>query len=125
MNGEAGYYDVFLADESRHPEKCVCIVLFVSRKMRTQRPVCSDGLGASTARKGRRDASIDRHMEVCGRLVAPPVFKTGEAEHLGLAGSIPVRLRQRLSPGFTPMTTQSFQTPERPIAALTRPCGHA
>jgi L-seryl-tRNA(Ser) seleniumtransferase len=25
--------------------------------------------------------------------VAPPVFKTGEVEHLGLAGSIPVRLR--------------------------------
>ena len=64
-------------------------------------------------------------MEAFGFLVVPPVFKTGEAEHLGLAGSIPVRLRQRLSPGFTPMTTQSFQTPERPIAALTRPCGHA
>jgi len=27
-------------------------------------------------------------------LVALPVFKTGEAEHLGLASSIPVRLRQ-------------------------------
>ena len=27
-------------------------------------------------------------------LVGPPVFKTGEAEHLGLAGSIPVRHRQ-------------------------------
>jgi hypothetical protein len=29
-------------------------------------------------------------------LVALPVFKTGEAEDLGLAGSIPVRLRQHL-----------------------------
>ena len=28
--------------------------------------------------------------------MALPVFKTGEAEHLGLAGSIPVRLRHRL-----------------------------
>ena len=33
--------------------------------------------------------------EAYRRLVALPVFKTGEAEHLGLAGSIPVRLRQR------------------------------
>ena len=29
-------------------------------------------------------------------LVATPVFKTGEVEHLGLAGSIPVRLRQNV-----------------------------
>lgn len=28
-------------------------------------------------------------------LVGAPVFKTGEAENLGLAGSIPVRLRHR------------------------------
>jgi hypothetical protein len=33
-------------------------------------------------------------MEAFGFLVVPPVFKTGEIEHLGLAGSIPVRLRQ-------------------------------
>ena len=33
-------------------------------------------------------------VEVSGHLVVPPVFKTGEAEHLGLAGSIPVHLRQ-------------------------------
>jgi L-seryl-tRNA(Ser) seleniumtransferase len=33
-------------------------------------------------------------MEASGFLVVPPVFKTGEAEYLGLAGSIPVRLRQ-------------------------------
>jgi hypothetical protein len=32
--------------------------------------------------------------EAFGFLVVPPVFKTGEIEHLGLAGSIPVRLRQ-------------------------------
>jgi len=32
--------------------------------------------------------------EAYRRLVALPVFKTGEVEHLGLAGSIPVRLRQ-------------------------------
>ena len=125
MSGEAGYYGSFLANESRHSKKRVCIGLCVSRKMHTQRPVCADGLSASTAHKRRRDASIDRHMEVCGCLVAPPVFKTGEAEHLGLAGSIPVRLRQRPSPGFTPMTTKSFQTPELPIAALTRPCCRA
>jgi hypothetical protein len=33
-------------------------------------------------------------MEAFGFLVVPPVFKTGEVEYLGLAGSIPVRLRQ-------------------------------
>ena len=42
-----------------------------------------------------------RHREASGFLVGPPVFKTGEIEHLGLAGSIPVRLRQ--------------QSPSRPI----------
>ena len=35
-------------------------------------------------------------VEVSGHLVVPPVFKTGEAEHLGLAGSIPVHLRQHV-----------------------------
>lgn len=33
-------------------------------------------------------------MEASGRLVGPPVFKTGERQILSLAGSIPVRLRQ-------------------------------
>src|SRR6476620_5431621 len=33
-------------------------------------------------------------MEVSGHLVVPPVFNTGEAEYLGLAGSIPVHLRR-------------------------------
>ena len=36
-------------------------------------------------------------MEAFGFLVVPPVFKTGEIEQLGLAGSIPVRLREPLS----------------------------
>ena len=44
-------------------------------------------------------ARHSRHGLVCaleafGFLVVPPVFKTGEIEHLGLAGSIPVRLRE-------------------------------
>jgi hypothetical protein len=33
-------------------------------------------------------------VEAFGFLVVPPVFKTGEIEQLGLAGSIPVRLRE-------------------------------
>ena len=33
-------------------------------------------------------------MEASGRLVGPPVFKTGEGSDRPLAGSIPVRLRQ-------------------------------
>jgi hypothetical protein len=33
-------------------------------------------------------------MEASGRLVGPPVFKTGERPIRSLAGSIPVRLRQ-------------------------------
>ncbi len=40
-------------------------------------------------------------MEAFGFLVVPPVFKTGEIEHLGLAGSIPVRLRESRRPGVT------------------------
>ncbi len=35
-------------------------------------------------------------MEAYGRLVGPPVFKTGERQSLSLAGSIPVRLRYLL-----------------------------
>ena len=38
--------------------------------------------------------------EASGFLVVPPVFKIGEVEHLGLAGSIPVRLRQPAAPSF-------------------------
>ena len=34
-----------------------------------------------------------RRREASGFLVGPPVFNTGETEYLGLAGSIPVRLR--------------------------------
>ena len=41
-------------------------------------------------------------MEASGRLVGPPVFKTGERPIWSLAGSIPVRLRHagetRVSP---------------------------
>ncbi len=40
------------------------------------------------------------HGEACGFLVVPSVFKTGEVEHLGLAGSIPVRLRRYLTARF-------------------------
>lgn len=40
--------------------------------------------------RGRR---VGSSVEASGFLVGPPVFKTGEAEYLGLAGSIPVRLR--------------------------------
>ena len=67
------------------------------RNKRTQRPVWPNGINDLTVREWQHDASISASTEVCGRLVAPPVFKTGEAEHLGLAGSIPVRLRQPLS----------------------------
>jgi len=37
-------------------------------------------------------------VEAFGFLVVPPVFKTGEIEQLGLAGSIPVRLRKPTTP---------------------------
>ena len=37
-------------------------------------------------------------MEASGHLVGPPVFNTGEVEYLGLAGSIPVRLRHTHPP---------------------------
>ena len=36
---------------------------------------------------------IRNTLEAYGRLVGPPVFKTGERQILSLAGSIPVRLR--------------------------------
>ena len=40
------------------------------------------------------DPRLQSTTEAYRCLVALPVFKTGEAEQLGLAGSIPVRLRQ-------------------------------
>lgn len=43
-------------------------------------------------------------MEASGFLVGPPVFNTGEAEYLGLAGSIPVRLRHTYLGSLTPAT---------------------
>lgn len=42
-------------------------------------------------------------MEASGFLVGPPVFNTGETEYLGLAGSIPVRLRHTFV-GLVPST---------------------
>ena len=77
--------------------KCVHFEPRTLRNKRTQRPVWPNGINDLTVREWQHDASISASTEVCGRLVAPPVFKTGEAEHLGLAGSIPVRLRQPLS----------------------------
>lgn len=53
-----------------------------------------------------------------GFLVGPPVFNTGEAEHLGLAGSIPVHLRhtsRRLRRGPEGSTTVSQDDPRRAI----------
>ena len=44
-----------------------------------------------SARYARRH--LGWRAEACGCLVALPVFKTGVAEDLGQAGSIPVRLR--------------------------------
>ena len=49
-------------------------------------------------------------MEVYAFLVGATVFKTGETEYLGLAGSIPVHLRHRLAP-------RSFHTPGTPPVA--------
>ena len=43
------------------------------------------------------DVKLSLPVEAFGFLVVPPVFKTGEIEYLGLAGSIPVRLRACLS----------------------------
>ncbi len=37
--------------------------------------------------------------EVSGHLVGLPVFKTGDAENLGVAGSIPVHLRAARTEG--------------------------
>ena len=78
-----------------------------------------DGAGAMIVkfRAGHR-ASFTRLAYPCGGpailrrggvrvLVGPPVFKTGEAEHLGLAGSIPVRLRQLSA--TTPRTEEGHE----------------
>ena len=55
--------------------------------------VSAAGGGAHLA-WGRRAGRAPRPAEASGCLVAPAVFKTDVAEHLGQAGSIPVRLRQ-------------------------------
>ena len=44
---------------------------------------------------GACERSVDWPTEAYAFLVGAPVFKTGEADHLGLAGSIPVRLRHK------------------------------
>jgi L-seryl-tRNA(Ser) seleniumtransferase len=49
------------------------------------------------------DRTLGLSVEAFGFLVVPPVFKTGEIEHLGLAGSIPVRLRSRWRRPVTPV----------------------
>ena len=54
--------------------------------------------------------SVSMRMEASGFLVVPPVFKTGEIEYLGLAGSIPVRLRQPL----VDVTREEGRGPGRP-----------
>ena len=46
----------------------------------------------------RRSGSVCAWLEAYACLVAAPVFNTGEVEHLGLASSIPVRLRRRPPP---------------------------
>ncbi len=52
-------------------------------------------------------------LEAFGFLVVPPVFKTGEIEYLGLAGSIPVRLRQVSEGGWE--STVTHVDPRRQI----------
>ncbi len=47
-------------------------------------------------------------MEAYGRLVGPPVFKTGERQSLSLAGSIPVRLRHRSDQGVRARSPVDF-----------------
>src|SRR5699024_12674234 len=46
-------------------------------------------------------------VEASEFLVGSPVFKTGEAEYLGLAGSIPVRLRQMRRPARAQSPTRT------------------
>ena len=51
--------------------------------------------------------------EASGSLVAPAVFKTDVAEHLGQAGSIPVRLRhprRRHEPATADLATQGARS---------------
>lgn len=47
---------------------------------------------------GRRVGYRGRGGEASGFLVVPTVFNTDEVEYLGLAGSIPVRLRHSRAP---------------------------
>ncbi len=76
----------------------------VHDRRRSTRPVPTAIRQRSTVRRSRTTTSpslrrcagpVPSAAEAYGCLVALPVFKTGEVEHLGLAGSIPVRLRAR------------------------------
>src|SRR5664280_29731 len=69
--------------------------LYAERGLRGSRGHSPDVCGRRVT--GAQPEWVRWGVEVSGHLVVPPVFKTGEAEHLGLAGSIPVHLRQ-LSP---------------------------
>ncbi len=60
-------------------------------------------------------------MEASGFLVGPPVFNTGEAEYLGLAGSIPVRLRHTSKGAAAPFArTKGALVSEDPRRAIPR-----
>jgi hypothetical protein len=51
-------------------------------------------------------------VEVYAFLVGVTVFKTGETEYLGLAGSIPVHLRHRPAPAVSvPLSGQPLPVP--------------
>ncbi len=67
---------------------------------------CSTGLSSVPALDPPAQvvgASILGHpREASGRLVGPPVFKTGERLTQSLAGSIPVRLRRWIKGGRLP-----------------------
>jgi len=61
-------------------------------------------------------------VEASGFLVGPAVFNTDETEHLGLAGSIPVRLRRALPRPAPRRRRLRAQTPwSGPHRALRRP----
>jgi hypothetical protein len=80
----------------------------------------SDWLLEPPALRRCTDMNAGQRLEEAYRcLVALPVFKTGEAEDLGLAGSIPVRLRQHLLAEDASRRATPFHapcgTPKRPV----------
>ncbi len=64
-----------------------------SAPVRARRPVRAPSAPRRGLALPRVSVRLRLAAEVSGFLVVPPVFKTGEAEYLGLAGSIPVHLR--------------------------------